>query len=99
MTEFKKKVLKILEKIPKGRVATYKEIAFAIGKPKAARAVGNVLNKNPNLIKCPCHRVIKSDGSVGGYARGKKEKIKILRKEGIEIKNGKIVCFSKRLFK
>ena len=71
--------------IPRGSVATYSEIARAIGKPKAARAVGNALNKNPSPSydggTTPCHRVIRSDGSPGGFAFGEKNKIRILEKE------------------
>jgi methylated-DNA-[protein]-cysteine S-methyltransferase len=80
----------ILKKVPKGKVTTYKAIANQI-KTKAYRAVGTAMNKNPhdtNLV--PCHRVIKSSGLVGKYASGTENKIKILRKEGIFIVNGKI---------
>lgn len=87
---FTEKVYRIVRKIPAGKVTTYKATAKAIGKPKAARAVGNALNKSPGMPQVPCHRVIRSDGSVGGYAHGTKKKIKILKKEGIVIKNNKI---------
>lgn len=60
---------------------TYKEVAAAIGSPTAYRAVGNALNKNPRLGEVPCHRVIRSDGHVGGYVLGAKKKIELLRKE------------------
>ena len=83
-TEFQKKVYRVVKKIPKGKVMTYKQVARALGKPRAYRAVGNVLNKNIDL-KIPCHRVIRSDGSVGGYRQGIKKKIELLRKEGLEI--------------
>ena len=79
-----------IKKVPRGRVTTYKEIAKAVGAPKAFRAVGNALNKNPNLIKIPCHRVVRSNGFVGGFAVGTAEKIRILKKEGIIIKDNKI---------
>jgi len=88
---FQEKVYNLTKKIPKGRVTTYKEIARKL-KTKAYRAVGNALRKNPHAPNVPCHRVINSDGNVGSY-KGKsnsKEKIKILKKEGIEIKNNKI---------
>ena len=75
----------MVKKIPKGQVLTYKEVARLIGKPLAYRAVGNALNKNP-FKEVPCHRVIRSDGKTGGYARGAKEKIKMLKSEGY-IKN------------
>ena len=81
-------VYKLTGKIPKGKVSTYKIIAEKLG-TKAYRAVGNTLNKNRNK-EVPCHRVIKMDGSVGGFAKGTKTKIKMLKKEGVEIKNNKI---------
>lgn len=88
-TTFQLVVWKTCSKIPKGKVSTYAEIAKTIGKPYAARAVGNALNKNP-YSSVPCHRVIKSDGSIGGYAHGTKKKLKILRKEGIKINGNNI---------
>lgn len=92
MVSFNEKVLMICSRIPKGKVSTYKEIARKIGSPNSARAVGNALNKNPFIGKIPCHRVIRSDGFVGGYAKGTKRKIALLKKEGIKIdKNGKII--------
>ena len=97
-TDFEEKVLRALKKIPRGKITTYNALARAVGHPRAARAVGNALKKNPNLIKCPCHRVVKSDGRVGGYARGEKKKIQILRKE-IKIKDGEVVDFEKALFR
>ncbi len=90
MKLFAEKVYRAARRIPRGRVGTYKSIARAIGSPNAARAVGNALNKNPFAPKVPCHRVVKSDGSVGGFASGARKKIKILQREGIEIKNGRI---------
>lgn len=78
---FKEKVYQIVKRIPKGRVLTYKEVAEKAGRPRAFRAVGNALNKNRDP-KVPCHRVIRSDGKIGGYARGTKLKEKILKKEG-----------------
>ena len=82
-TPFEKKVYEEVKKIPRGEVKTYKQIARAIGHPKAFRAVGNALNKNPDLKKIPCHRVIKADGTVGGYRYGTKKKIALLKKEGV----------------
>ena len=67
-TKFQKKVWLELSKIPKGETRTYKEIAIAIGHPLAVRAVANACGKNPNPIKIPCHRVIRSDGKLGGYS-------------------------------
>ena len=67
-TKFQKKVWNYLKTIPKGKVKTYKEVANAIGMPKAARAVANACGKNPYAPKIPCHRVIRSDGGLGGYS-------------------------------
>jgi len=80
MKNFSNKVLNIVSKIPKGKVLTYKEIAKKAGNEKACRAVGNILNKNYDK-NIPCHRVIRSDGKTGGYNRGEKLKIKILKTE------------------
>ena len=86
-TDFQIKVWKYLSKIPKGKVKTYKEIAVAIKSPNSARAVGNAVGKNPCAPKIPCHRVVKSDGSLGGYSGkgGIKTKRKLLKKEGITL--------------
>ena len=81
ITEFQKKVYDFVRTIPKGKTATYKEVAVAIGHPKAYRAVGNALNKNPFAPIVPCHRVIKSDGSIGGFASGTLKKVKLLQNE------------------
>ena len=83
-TKFQVKVWKYLRKIPRGSVKTYKEVAQAINCPKSARAVANACGKNPYSPKIPCHRVIRSDGSIGGYSAkgGKKAKMKLLKKEG-----------------
>jgi O-6-methylguanine DNA methyltransferase len=78
--KFKEKVLEVVKKIPKGKVLTYKEVARRLGKPKAYRAVGNILNKNYDP-KIPCHRVIRSDGQPGGYNRGSQKKKFLLEKE------------------
>ena len=67
-TKFQKKVWNYLKTIPKGKIKTYKEVANAIGMPKAARAVANACGKNPYAPKIPCHRVIRSDGGLGGYS-------------------------------
>ena len=81
MTQFAGKVLAAVKKIPRGKTATYKDIAKRAGNPRAFRAVGNILNKNYDP-KVPCHRVVRSDGKTGGYNRGTKRKIAILKKEG-----------------
>ena len=82
-TNFQKKVWKELLKIPAGETRSYKEIAAAIGKPKAIRAVANACGKNPYPVKIPCHRVIRSDGKIGGYSArgGKATKRNLLIKE------------------
>ena len=89
-TKFQIKVWKAISKIPRGQVRTYKELAKLIKKPKAARAVANACGKNPYPIKIPCHRVIRSDGSLGGYSGkgGISTKKNILKKEGFNF--GKI---------
>ncbi len=81
-----------------GEITTYKLLANAVG-TKAYRAVGNAMNKNPHAPDVPCHRVVNSNGKVGGFANGTTNKIKLLRKEGIKIKDGKIVNFEKVLHK
>ena len=86
-TKFQLKIWNFLKKIPKGSVKTYSQVASAIGKPRAIRAVANAIGKNPSPIKIPCHRVIKSNGSLGGYSAkgGIKMKRKLLKKEGITL--------------
>lgn len=82
---FSQKVLMVVRKIPKGKVLTYKEVARLAGSPRACRAVSNILNRNRDP-KIPCHRVIRSDGRAGGYNRGAKNKIRILRREGAKLR-------------
>ena len=86
-TPFQIKVWKYLRTIPKGKVITYKQLAKAINMPNAARAVANACAKNPHAPKIPCHRVIRSDGGVGGYSGpgGIRKKIKLLRSEKAKI--------------
>lgn len=81
MNSFQEKVYEIVKKIPKGELLTYQKVAQRAGRSKAWRAIGNILtkNKNPNI---PCHRVIRADGKMGGYNRGVKKKMELLRKEG-----------------
>jgi methylated-DNA-[protein]-cysteine S-methyltransferase len=81
---FREKVFAVVKKIPEGKVLTYKQVAVRVGKPKAYRAVGNILNTNYDPL-IPCHRVVCSDGKLGGYNRGTENKSKILRKEGVLI--------------
>ena len=87
--DFNTRVWEACKRIPKGKVSTYKELANALD-TKAYRAVGNALNKNPYAPVVPCHRVINSDGNVGGFAKGASAKIALLEKEDIEIIDGKI---------
>ena len=82
-TVFQKKVWRELSKIPKGETKTYKEIAIAIGHPLAVRAVANACGENPQPIKIPCNRVIRSDGKLGGYSApgGTAAKRRLLKEE------------------
>ena len=86
-TKFQLKVWAYLRKIPRGSLKTYSQVAKAIGKPRAVRAVANAISKNPHAPKIPCHRVIRSDGSLGGYSGkgGIKTKRFLLKKEGIRL--------------
>ena len=86
-TKFQLKVWAYLRKIRPGSVKTYSQVAKAIGKPQAARAVANAIGKNPYAPKIPCHRVIRSDGKLGGYSGkgGLKTKRFLLKKEGISL--------------
>ncbi|MDX9893395.1 MAG: MGMT family protein [Patescibacteria group bacterium] len=97
-TDFANQILKLVAQIPPGQVTTYRILAVASGHHHSARAVGNALNKNPELIKIPCHRVVRSDGLVGNYRLGRTEKIKLLQAEGIESSNGRIKDFYQHLF-
>ena len=86
-TTFQLKVWKYLTKIPRGSVKTYSQVAKGIGKPLAVRAVANAIGKNPYAPRIPCHRVIRSDGSLGGYSGkgGIKTKKLLLKKEGVTL--------------
>ncbi|HPI67055.1 MAG TPA: MGMT family protein [bacterium] len=84
MLSFKEKVYQVVKKIPKGKVLSYKQVAILAGNYKASQAVGNILHQNHNPA-IPCHRVIRSNGQLGGYNKGVKEKIKILKKEKINL--------------
>lgn len=87
----KEKVFELVRKVPNGRVTTYLEIARALGNPGLARAVGNALNRNRDLEKVPCFRVVRSDGAVGGYLLGTDEKIRRLEKSGVRTGNGSVL--------
>ncbi len=84
--------------VPRGKVTTCSQIARAIGNPKAARAVGNALNRNPYAPVIPCYRVVRIDGRIGGFAGGTKAKAGLLAKEGVKIRDGKAVDFEEKLF-
>ena len=99
MVTFNEKVYSLCKKVPRGRITTYKEIGNALhGRGQVYRAVGVALNKNP-YASVPCHRVVNSDGRVGGFARGTKKKILLLKAEGIAIEKGKIKDFDKKLLR
>ncbi|MHA1129262.1 MAG: MGMT family protein [Candidatus Helarchaeota archaeon] len=85
LTAFQKKVLALTKKIPKGKVATYGLLAKLLGNVNLSRAIGNALHQNPFPIVVPCHRVVKSDGFVGGFAKGIDAKVKLLKEERIVI--------------
>ena len=99
-TDFTKKVLEVVAEIPRGQLLTYADVAERAGSPRAYRAVGSILHRNfrrrewqlpiTHADPVPCHRVIRSNGYVGGYARGEKEKEKILSLEGHTIEKHKI---------
>ncbi|MEM4369121.1 MAG: MGMT family protein [Candidatus Woesearchaeota archaeon] len=99
-TNFQKKVYSLCRLVPKGRVTTYKEIGRALGgKGQVYRAVGVALSKSSHSPRVPCHRVVNSNGSVGGFAHGVSKKISLLQKEGVYVRNGRVVDFDKILFK
>jgi O-6-methylguanine DNA methyltransferase len=81
---FSEKVYKIVARIPKGKTLSYKEVAIRAGSRRACRAVGNIMNRH-NIKGLPCHRVVGSNGKIGGYKWGIKRKIEILKKEGVKI--------------
>ena len=94
---FNERCYALLRTIPKGKVTTYKLLAEALG-TKAYRAVGNAMARNPDLVRTPCHRVVRSDGGVGGYAKGSDEKIALLKSEGVIVTDGKIDPLERYLF-
>lgn len=98
--QFQADVLNLVKQIPKGRVTTYGELARALtGSVHAARAVGQAVAKNPTPVTIPCHRVVRSDGAVGGYKLGVAAKTELLNEEGLTIRNGKVVNFEQILFR
>ncbi|MFX1298841.1 MAG: MGMT family protein [Promethearchaeota archaeon] len=97
LTAFQKKVLELTKKIPAGKVGTYGLLAKILGDVNLSRAVGNALNKNPFPIIIPCHRVVKSNGHIGGFAKGIEEKVKLLKEEGITINYNNFIDLKKYL--
>jgi len=97
-TQFQERIYKILKKVPKGKVTTYKVLASK-ARTKAYRAVGTAMNKNPYAPKVPCHRVICSSGFVGQYGGGMKKKMELLRLEGVKIDKDKFVDLDRYLFR
>ena len=93
------KVYKKLLDVPKGKITTYGDLAKAGGLKNGQRLIGKIMSNNPYPVLVPCHRVVMSTGKIGGYAYGESVKMKMLSDEGIEITNGKIESFDKKLFK
>ena len=87
---FTERVYDVVSQVPRGKVITYGTVARKAGSVRAARAVGSIMHKNPDTECVPCHRVICSDRTAGGYAFGTKKKIERLLKEGVEVENGRI---------
>jgi deoxyribonuclease V len=88
----------LVRQIPAGRVSTYGAVAKALGNKKYARIVGTYMNKNPDADTMPCFKIVKSDGSLGGFGLGVNDKIRRLKNDGIEVKNGKIIDFDHVFF-
>jgi len=88
----------LVRQIPAGRVSTYGAVAKALGNKGYARAVGKYMNKNPNADTMPCFKIVKSDGSLGGFGLGIDDKIRRLNEDGISVKDGKIVDFKQVFF-
>jgi methylated-DNA-[protein]-cysteine S-methyltransferase len=100
---FDERVWKLMEEIPRGKVTTYGQIARKLN-TKAYRAVGNACRKNPYAPRVPCHRVVRSDGSIGGFGgktsgKSVEEKAQLLRGENVEVRNGRVVDFEKVIFR
>ncbi|MDJ0899640.1 MAG: MGMT family protein [Xenococcus sp. MO_188.B8] len=95
---FNEKCYALLQKIPQGKVTTYKKIAKALN-TKAYRAVGNAMAKNDQLMVIPCHRVIKSNGEIGNYRLGVTQKKNLLEKEGLVIKNNRVEHLSEVIYR
>ena len=92
------KVYKKLLQVPEGKVTTYGDLAKAVGLKNGQRVIGTIMKKNPFPVIVPCHRVVKSNGKIGGYVYGERMKSQILVREGIKIKAGRIMDFDKEKF-
>ena len=92
------KIYEKLIQVPSGKITTYGELARSVGLQNGQRLIGQIMKKNPFPVIIPCHRVVKSDGKIGGYSYGEKVKLKMLEKEGIKIKDGKIIDFDNEKF-
>ena len=97
--KLEEKIYQKLLQVPYGYVTTYGELAKSINLKNGQRVIGQIMKKNPFPIIIPCHRVVKSDGTIGGYAYGTKRKKHILSKEGLKINDNKILDFEKNLFR
>ena len=92
------KVYKKLLEVPSGKIITYGELARSVGLKNGQRKIGQIMKNNSFPVIIPCHRVVKSDGTIGGYAFGIERKANMLSKEGIKISRGKILDFENRIF-
>ena len=88
---FLEEVFRVVQRVPAGSVTTYAAVARAIGRPRAVRAVGNALNANTDTVVTPCHRVIRSDGRLGGYNGGAAVKKRKLESEGVQIQGDRVL--------
>jgi methylated-DNA-[protein]-cysteine S-methyltransferase len=87
-------VYDLLLKIPAGKVSTYGDLAKSLGNPLASRTIGRILGKNPNPVKVPCHRIVMSNGKIGGYAYGHDRKKELLEREGTSFDDGIVKDFN-----
>lgn len=99
MKKLDQAVYKKLLLVPKGKVTTYGDLAKAVGIENGQRVIGQIMKRNPHPVIIPCHRVVKSDGKIGGYFYGDKVKTKMLTDEGVVINNGKIKDWDKTIFR
>ena len=97
--KIKEKIYKRLLQVPSGKITTYKELAVSVGRENGQRHIGQIMKKNPFPVIIPCHRVVKSNHDIGGYAFGTHIKKNMLIKEGVCIKNNRIENFEKSFFR